>query len=112
MQIHTDVFDIADRLKEIDPNYTLHYNFHSKKFELRGKKGELQLVFPYDKIDARMVELARKTRIERSREFIREMDLYNQRLTEQREREATEVATENLKEIAGKHYATKGKRYY
>ena len=39
MLITHDVFDIADRLKEIDSHYTLHYNRANSKFELRGKGG-------------------------------------------------------------------------
>lgn len=112
MLITHDVFDIADRLKEIDSNYTLHYNRANGKFELRGKGGVLLLTYPYSQIDARMVELARKTRVERSRELIREMEEHNLKLEERRSREENEYALESLKEIAGKHYASETKKYY
>ena len=105
MLITSDVFDIADRLKEIDPNYTLHYNRKTKKYELRGKDGVLTLVFPYESIDARMITHARKTRIERSKALIEEMERKNRILEERREREAVEDAKDILKEVARRHYA-------
>lgn len=105
MLIRSDVFDIADRLKEIDPNYTLHYNRKLKRFELRGKGGVLTLVFPYKEIDARMVTHARRTRIERSKALIEEMERSNRLLEERREREAVKDAEDLLKEVAERHYA-------
>ncbi len=105
MLIKSDVFDIADRLKEIDPNYTLHYNRRLKRFELRGKGGALTLVFPYKEIDARMVSHARRTRIERSKALIEEMERNNRLLEEKREREAIKDAEDLLKEVAERHYA-------
>lgn len=110
MLISSDVYDIADRLKEIDPNYTLHYNRKTKKFELWGKRNELLIVFPYSAVDARMVEHARRTRIERSRELIREIEENNRKILESRELETTKNAQDNLKEIAEKYYVERRKR--
>ena len=105
MLISSDVYDIADRLKEIDPGYRLRYNRATKKFELRGRCNELLIVFPYDSIDARMVEHARRTRIERSRELVAEIEAHNRKIFEAREREAANGAEDSLKEIAGRYYA-------
>ncbi len=107
MLITHDVFDIADRLKEVDPNYTLHYNRSSGKFELCGTRGEVLLVYPFKSVDARMVTLARETRVERMREFIAEMDRKNAEIERAREKEENERALESLTEIAGKYYASK-----
>ncbi len=112
MQILSDVFDVSARLKEIDSRYTLHYDPRRGKFELRGKDGVLLLTYPFESMDARMVELALRTRVERSNELVREMDEHNRKIEEARERESAEYQMESLKEIAEKHYATEGKRYY
>lgn len=105
MLIKSDVFDVADRLKEIDPNYTLHYSTSKKKYELRGKNGELLILFPYDAIDNRMIVHARRTRVERCAEIIREMDEINRKEQEKRQKELENDALDRLKEIAEKTYA-------
>ena len=55
MEIRSDVFDIARRLKEIDPRYRLYYR-PGKGFSIgtEGVAGELRL--PFDTLDARTVE--------------------------------------------------------
>lgn len=79
--IESDVFDIAKRLKEVDPTYKLNYNGKTKKFELYGgKKCERLIVFPFNAMDERMVIHARKTRVERMDALIRELDEENERL--------------------------------
>lgn len=107
MLIINDVLDVAKRLKEIDPEYTLHYDFKKHRFELRGARDQLLLVFPYDTVDVRMIYKARETRIERINDIIREMDTYNEKLTERRAREAENYYQDLLKEKAERHYAKK-----
>lgn len=63
--IETDLFDIADRLKAIDPSYRLYYNTRLSKYQLyRVEKGkeEYQLTFPFDTLDCRCVTHCLKTR--------------------------------------------------
>ena len=110
MLISRDLFDISDRLKEIDHNYTLHYNRKSGKFELHGKDDVLLIVFPYDRIDARMISHARRTRVERSQELIREMEEHNAKLELSRMKAEDEFYMESFKECAEKYYAERGKR--
>ena len=109
MLITHDSFDIADRLKEIDPDYTLHYNRRTKKFELKGRRGEVLIVFPHDSIDARMVTHARRTRVERIKEIIREMDEHNERLVASRERAENAYYADAFKETVEKYYVKKRK---
>ena len=109
MLITHDCFDIASRLKEIDTDYTLHYNERAKKFELRGKNNTLLIVFPYDRIDARMITHARRTRVERIKEIIREMDEQNERLIASSERAQNNYYQDLLKETAEKHYVKRRK---
>lgn len=110
MLITHDCFDIADRLKEIDADYTLHYNPGSKKFELKGRGGQLLIVFPYERIDQRMLTHARRTRVERIKEIIREIDEHNARLVASRERAEDAYFQDALKESAEKYYVKRRKR--
>ena len=81
--ITSDVYDIVDRMKEIDPSYYIVRNYKTKKFELHAKnvRGDsLCLVFQFNRVDARMLEHARKTRVERATKLIAEFERENQRL--------------------------------
>lgn len=109
MEIKQDLFDISSRLKEIDDKYSLHYNERSGKYELRGERNELLIVFPYDRIDCRMLIHARRTRVERSRELIEEMERHNEKIIASRERESAEFYQEKLKECAERYYVEKRK---
>lgn len=112
MLITHDLFDISSRLKEIDSSYTLHRNDLTRKFELHGKRDVVLIIFPYDRIDARMISHARRTRVERSRELIREIDEHNRRIEESKERSENEFFMESFKEKAGEYYAKRRKKYY
>lgn len=109
MLITHDLFDISSRLKEIDTNYTLHYNVRSGKFELHGKDDVVLIVFPYDRIDARMITHARRTRVERSQELMREIEENNARIEAERLKEEDEYYQEKLKERAERYYVARRK---
>jgi len=84
-----DVFDIADRLKEIDEGYRLFYNNAKKRFEVHGRAG-LEVVVPYRELDARTLSHARKTRIENRERLLLEIEKANA----QAEREAAKKIIE------------------
>jgi len=81
-----DMYDICSRLKEIDGGYYVMFDGKRKRFEVhhRGQRGNtLCVVLPYDRLDERAVVHVRRTRAERMREVVAEMDRDNAR----RERE-------------------------
>ncbi|MDD4315927.1 MAG: hypothetical protein PHC84_02075 [Clostridia bacterium] len=83
IRINCDLFDIADRLREIDEGYTLMYNTRRQRFEIhRQAEGRVsyELTLPYDRLDARSVEFCRKTRKERAAALLREIDEANKAL--------------------------------
>ena len=46
--IETDLFDIADRLKAIDPSYRLYYNTRLSKYQLvQSRKGKEDISSPF-----------------------------------------------------------------
>ena len=79
VEIREDVFDIATRLKEIDGDYYPVYNLTKKRFEIhhRGRKNSLQLVLPYDSLDARAIQRVRETRREWVENMLRDMEKQN-----------------------------------
>ena len=91
VKIEKDLFSIADRLKEIDGRYEVYRNTLAHRFEVYVEKA-LQFVVPFQKLDARTLEFARKTRIERAEKIIKEMDEINARIEKQKEKEILENA--------------------
>ena len=89
--IEKDVFSIADRLKEIDERYVLFRNVISHRFEVYVGEA-LQFVVPFQKLDSRTVEYARKTRIERVDKIVQEMDKQNELLEKRKNRKIIEDA--------------------
>lgn len=60
-----DVFFIASRLKETDPSYFVVYNLLKSRYEVHSKEqrgNTLCFVVPYDRLDARTLEYAKRTR--------------------------------------------------
>lgn len=78
IKINNDLFDIASRVKEIDPRYEIYFETETQKFALWAN-GKRQLVFPFENLDERALLHTRKTRVENADEIIREIDLYNEK---------------------------------
>jgi len=82
--IKTDVFDIASRIKEIDASYFVAFNYKTKKFEVHSndnKRGaSLCLTLPYNRLDNRTLIHARRTRAERVKELIKEIEENNKKI--------------------------------
>ena len=98
-EIIWDVFDIASRIKEIEPSYFTVYNHAAKRFEVHSNRqgNTLCLCLPYPVLDARAVILVRKTRAERAKHLFEEMERENQK----REREIMSKGMERLGEALG-----------
>jgi hypothetical protein len=82
-EIKSDLYSIADRVKEIDAAYFIVFNKRLKRFEVhaesrRGRTFELAL--PFNRLDARVLTLIRKTRVVNGCELIAEAEKNNERL--------------------------------
>ena len=96
--IESDNLCISKRLKEVDLSYFIIFNLSRKKFEVHSNSqrgGSYCFTIPYDALDERTIFLARKTRVERRDEVIREMDREN----EKREKRLYADAVDRLKEV-------------
>ena len=95
VKIEKDLFSISDRLKEIDERYEIFRNKISCRFEVYIEKA-LQFVVPFQRLDARTLEFARKTRVERKGQIVKEIDEHNARLEKQKEKEILEKTLSEL----------------
>lgn len=77
-----DLYGITARIREIDPDYFIRYNCVRRRYEVHSRKvgllaPTLQLALPYDRLDERAVTLTARTRRERAREYLREIEAEN-----------------------------------
>lgn len=100
--INGDLFNITSRLRAVDSSYYVVRNYKTKKFEIHSasqRGSTLALVIPYDKLDARAVTLARKTRIERKDILIKQAEICNQKLYKQQKDNAVKNAINKIKGV-------------
>ena len=86
-RITCDLFNIAVRMKEMDSRYMVYFNNATERFEVHLASGEgqpsprtLAFAVPFSVLDARTIEHAMKTRIERAQELEQEIFLHNKRI--------------------------------
>lgn len=75
-EITGDLYDIASRLREIDPEYRLFYNGRLKRFEVYAG-GALQIAAPYKELDCRLLRRAAETRRDNAERLIEEIEKNN-----------------------------------
>lgn len=95
--LYSDPLYIIERLKEIDPNYFVVYNFDKSVYEVhnKGQSGSTYaLTLPYNCLDERAIDLVRFSRRERSEEIIKQIDNQNEQLKKQMVKRAIEQIRE------------------
>jgi hypothetical protein len=97
-----DLFDISSRLKEIDDDYIIYFNYADGGFEVHNKRqrgNTLCLKLPYPELDGRTIELVRKTRVENAAALLADIERDNALL----ERRSTQEKLEEYNE-SFRHY--------
>lgn len=98
-KITDDLYDIARRVKEIDGVYDIYYDTSKKRYEIWADN-LLQLVVPYDALDARTVTYVRKTRVERIAALMAETEKHNSEFAAANEKKISDEAAYKAKHIA------------
>lgn len=80
IKIENDVFDICNRLKEIDDTYYVVYDTIKNRFEIWSEdiKNILCFVVPYRTLDARTLVHANKTNSNNAKNIFEEIDRVNE----------------------------------
>jgi len=97
-EVTADLYDIAKRLREIDPDYRVWYSYRKHKYEIHNvgqRGGTYALTVPYGELDERTLRLVIRTRAENAAEFIREIERKNAALRKEKVRKAAERAAKN-----------------
>lgn len=102
------MFGIARRIRAVDPDYFVVYSYEKKRYEVRskGQRGStLAVVLPYPVLDERAFLHVVKTRRERVKQLLEEIDAAN----EKAEKSAVERAVRDVEEKTER--ALRGKEY-
>ena len=70
-EVTGDLYDIAWRIRAIDPLYRVWYSYRKRRYEVHhlGQKGDTYaLTVPYGTLDERTLRLVRRTHAKRKKE--------------------------------------------
>ena len=96
IKITNDVFDIANRIKNINSNYELYYD---GKFKLYANH-VLQLVLPFDTLDCRSYNYILKTQIKNLHYLQKEIDSNNEKIEKDNANRSRQDRMDIFKELA------------
>lgn len=82
-EIKSDVFDIADRIREVDEEYRLYYNLAQARYEVR-KRGELCITWT-EPLSAALITKLRETHVRRRLELLKEIEREEERARQEGE---------------------------
>jgi hypothetical protein len=91
-EITCDLFDIANRLKEIDSDYAIYRNEEANRWEVRHR-GLFTFVVPFQSLDERTLVYTKKTRRENASELEREIDESNQKIEAEKQKNVEIIKT-------------------
>ncbi len=96
IKITNDVFDIADRIKNINSNYELYYDGKYKLY----CNNILQLVLPFESLDSRTYDYILKTQIKNLEYLQQEIDKNNEKIEKSTANRQRQDRMDILKELA------------
>ena len=95
--IKSDVFDIADRIREVDELYRLYYDPIHHRYEVH-RKGELCITWQ-DSLSAALIVKLRETHVRRRNQHLREIEENEERLRRQEAHRAKEKIGEETERL-------------
>ena len=101
IKIDCDVFDIVNRIKQIDDGYFVMFNTDSKKFEIHNKntKNSYCLTIPYTQLDVRTIELIEKTHVKNYKKIVEELEVNNEKIQKNALKELKDINDYKIREL-------------
>lgn len=97
--IRKDLYDIADRLKEINKNYDLVFNTDNQKFEVEVK-GKTQVVIPFENLDERTLRHVYYTRSENVFNLLDDLERENKNAEKEHLKRAMDTVEDEFSHVA------------
>ena len=109
MPIKNDVFDIADRLRQIDGGYYPVYNLTRRRYEIHHaqQRPTLCVVLPYDSLDSRAIDRLYATMAVDRDEYVRRIDEHNDKLARDKQLSMMDEARYKARHLVGYLDSTK-----
>ena len=101
IKIESDVFNIINRIKEIDDGYYIMYNLSNKKFEVHNKyqKNSYCITIPYSQLDERTIKLINETSIKNYDKIVKDLEQNNKKYQEKEINKVKEINDYKIREI-------------
>ncbi|MBO5103408.1 MAG: hypothetical protein J6C13_04920 [Clostridia bacterium] len=82
IKISHDIFDICDRVKEIDSGYYVVYNTIKNQYEIHNSKQKSNTfcIVCENGLNSRVITKLRKTRVENIEKVLKELEKHNEKL--------------------------------
>ena len=109
IEIKSDVFDVADRIREVDARYHLFYNLDRSRFEVRlqNREGELAVTWS-EPLDCRLITKLRETHVRRLSQLVRELEEAEEKAKIEEESRIREAAGEKTEEFMRLAWRSRG----
>jgi hypothetical protein len=110
IELKTNVFNIPERLRDIDDGYFVMFDTTRQKYEVHNKYnrgGSYCLTVPHDELDARTIDLVQQTRLENAKKIIEEFEKQEAYLHESNRKQWNDYIETSAKELFkyGQHKA-------
>lgn len=89
IKITNDLFDVAERIKNINPDYELYFDKNLQKFTVWAN-GKRQVILPYDRLDKRSIDYLYQTHVKNIDALLDRLDKENEKATRQKEKDLIE----------------------
>lgn len=99
--IEGNVFDIPQRLKDIDKDFFVALNIKTQDFELHHEgqpHSTYCLTFPFGQLDSRAIDLVRERTAARGQDIMQEINKHNEAIERSNEKRADDGYDQILKE--------------
>jgi hypothetical protein len=99
--IETNVFNVPERIRDIDPGYFVVFCPKTQKYELHHEEQSFThcFAFPFAELDGRAVDYVQDTRIERFKKKFHDMEENNRKLEAAQHEEFMDKVGETAKDI-------------
>lgn len=100
--VENDLYNIAERIRRIDPSYFIVWNKRNGRYEVHSTDNigsTFCFLVPYDRLDVRTLQYCRETRVER--DINERMDRLNERASRSRQRAEHWTHRDTAEEMAG-----------
>jgi hypothetical protein len=100
--VESNVYDIPERLQEIDPGYFVLLNRQTGKYEVHNSKVPTftyNLTVPFEDLDSRTIDIVKEQRFKTNEQRFKEIDEWNEKLRQSKINKRKDTCGEITKDL-------------